>query len=582
MTLLRAFIAAALLLFAAAPVFAEPVILKRGNGAEPDTLDPQKATGQWENNIIGDVMMGLMTEDAKGMAIYGMAESYSVSDDGKVWTFKLRADAVWSDGVPVTADDFVFAYQRINDPMTASQYASMTHIIVNAAEISAGTASPDTIGARAIDAKTLELTLVHPAPYLPAMLTHYAMFPVPKHAIEKSGKDWVKPGNYVSNGAFTLADWRPNEFVHVKKNMKFFDAANVKIDEIYYFSSEDQMSNVKRFRAGEFDINTGIPAQALDELKRAMPGQVRIAEWINNWYIVFNLTRDPWKDARIRTALGMALDREQLTDKILRAGETPAYTLVPPNLPDYPHTAKLSYAGITMPERQAKARELLAEAGYGPGNPLKFEFLHMQSTDAKRIGAALQSMWKAIGVDVSSAGTEAKIAYNNLRTQNFEVGLAGWIADFPDASSYLYLAETSSEEMNYSKYSNAAYDQLNIDADNEADLVRRGEILSQAEQILLDDAPMVPLYNAVSKNLVQPYVKGWEDALTNNHRSRWMSIDAAERAQAGVAKPAEGQEAASAAAPSNSERPWYWWLVAAWEWFTGLLCAWFGVACPAG
>jgi len=255
--------------------------------------------------------------------------------------------------------------------------------------------------------------------------------------------------------------------------------------------------------------------------------------------------------------------------------------MVPPNLPDYPHTAKLSYAGMTLPERQAKARALLAEAGYGPDNPLKFEFLHMQSTDAKRIGAALQSMWKAIGVDVSSAGTETKVAYNNLRNQNFEVALAGWIADFPDASSYLYLAETSSEEMNYSKYSNATYDQLNIDADNEPDLAKRGAILSQAEQILLDEAPMVPLYNAVSKNLVQPYVRGWEDALTNNHRTRWMSIDPVAKAKASAPKPAEAADASTTASPGEAERPWYWWLVAAWEWLKGLLCSWFGVACPA-
>ncbi|MCC6918741.1 MAG: peptide ABC transporter substrate-binding protein [Alphaproteobacteria bacterium] len=588
MRLLRILAAAATVMFAAAlppaalPAFAEPVVLHRGNGAEPDTLDPQKATGQWENNIIGDLFMGLMTEDPDGHPVYGMAESYEISEDGKTWTFKLRPDATWSDGVPVTADDFVFALQRLNSPETMSQYASMSQdVIVNALEVLKGEVRPDQIGARAIDAKTLELKLRHPASYLPSLLMHYSFYPVPKHAVQKFGSDWTKPGNFVSNGAYTLVEWRPNEFVHAKKNPKFFDAANVKIDEVYYYSQEDLIANVKRFRAGEFDISQGIPGQLLDELRRSMPESVHIAPYIANWYITFNLTRDPWKDVRIRTALGLAIDREKITDVILRGGETPAYTFVQPNVPNYPHTAKLRYADMKMPERLAEARRLLAEAGYGPGNPLTFEFMHMQATDSKRTAAALQSMWKAIGVDMRPAGSETKIVYANLRSQNFEVALAGWIADFPDASSYLYLAKTAADEMNYSKYSNAEYDQLNIDGDNEPDATKRGEILSRAEQIMLDDAPMVPIYNAVTRNLVRPYVSGWADALTNNHRTRWMTIDQGARVQAKAEK-AKGERSASAeAGDTGGERPWYWWLVAAWEWLTGLLCAWFGVACPA-
>ena len=583
MMLLRAAAAAFLTLIAAPmaipPASAEPVVLQRGNGAEPDTLDPQKATGQWENNILGDMLMGLTTEDPTGMPIPGMAVSYTTSEDGLVWTFKLRPDAVWSDGVPVTAGDFVFAFQRINDPKTGSQYSTITHVIKNARKVNMQELPPDQIGARAIDDKTLEITLEHPASYLPSMLQHYAFYPVPKHVIDKVGDDWVKPANYVSNGAFVLVTWRPNEYVRVKKNDKFFDAANVKIDEINYYSQEDQVAAVKRFRAGEYDLNTGIPGQLLDELKRSMPDSIRIAPYIANWYIVFNLTKDPWKDVRIRTALGLAIDREQITDRILRGGETPAYTIVQPNVPGYPHTAKLFYKDMPMVERQKKARELLAEAGYGPENPLTFEYLHFQSTDGKRIAVALQGMWKAIGVNMTPSGAETKVVYTNLRQQNFEVALAGWIADFPDASSYLFLAKTSSEEMNYSKYSNAEFDQMNIDGDNEPDPVKRGEILDRAEQILLDEGAMVPVYDAVSRNLVRPYVKGWQDALTNNHRSRWLSIDKDQKAAASA--PAAGQDASSTSVSSEGERPWYWWIIAVWEWFKSVLCAWFGVACSA-
>ena len=564
-------ILAALTLLTAAPALAEPVILKRGNNAEPDSLDPQKATGQWENNIIGDMIVGLMTDDAKGAPIYGVAESYTVSDDGLVWTFKLRPDAVWSDGVPVTAGDFVFALQRINDPKTQSQYVTLTHVIKNAAAVFAGTMTPDQIGAKAIDDHTLELTLEHPAPYLPSQLTHYAMFPVPKHVIDKVGDDWAKPENFVGNGPFMLKEWRPNEYVRSVKNPKFYDAANVKIDEVYYYSQEDQIANVKRFRAGEYDISIGVPSQLLAELKRTMPDELRVAQAVTVWYVVFNLKREIWKDPRVRLALGLAIDRETIAEKIMGAGETPAYALVPPLIPDYPHTAQLDYAKMSLRDRQAKARELLKAAGYGPKNPLSFEFLHMQSTDAKRIGASLQTMWRDIGVNMTPNGSETKIVYNNLRAQNYDVGLAGWLADFPDASNYLYLAETSSDEMNYSKYSNAKFDQLNIDADNEKDGAKRAEILTEAEQILLDDAPMVPIYFAVSRNLVATYVKGFENSPTNLHRTRWMSIDktqqaavAADKAKAD-APPVEVASADTAPPPAAEPGPpakkfsWFWW-----------------------
>ncbi len=556
---------------AAAPIAASqtpdaPVVLHRGNGAEPDTLDPHKATGQWENNIIGDMMLGLMTDDAKGDPVPGAAESYTVSEDGLVWTFKLREGAVWSDGEPVTAEDFVFALQRINNPATASQYASITHIIKNAREVGLQQLPPEEIGAKALDAHTVELTLVHPAPYLPSMLTHYAFFPVPRHVVAAHGDAWVRPANYVSNGAFTLVAWVPNSHVEVRKNPRFYDAENVKIDGVRYYSQEDQIANAKRFRAGEFDVSAGIPGQLLDELRRSIPEKVRLAPAITNWYIVFNLTRDAWKDERIRTALGMAIDREVIVNQILRGGETPAYTFIPPGVPGYPYTSKLGYADMTMAERLVKARELLAEAGFGPNNPLRFELLHMQSTDGKRIATALQSMWRQIGVQMTPAGSEAKVVYTNLRQQNFDVSIAGWIADFPDASSHLYLAKTASEEMNYAKFSNAEFDQLNIDADNEPDAGKRNELLSRAEQILLDQAPMVPIYNAVSRNLVQPYVLGFEDAVTNVHRTRWMSIDQAVRAggapgATAAAPTAEGPAATPAPARSGSDSSMMWWLI---------------------
>ncbi len=563
---------------------AEPIVLHRGNGAEPDSLDPHKATGSWENNIVGDMLIGLMTDDAMARPVPGAAVSYETSADGLVWTFKLREGMVWSDGVPVTADDFVFALQRINSSATNAQYASLTHVVKNAAAALRGDVPVTDIGIRAIDPMTVEITLEHPAPYLTELLTHYTFFPVPKHVVERVGDDWVKPGNYVSNGPYVLKEWQPNSYVHVVRNPTFYDNANVQIDEVYYYSSEDQVASLKRFRAGEFDLNAGIPSQQIDFIRAELGDYLRIAEYVTVNYIVFNLTRPTFQDARVRTAISMLIDRETITDRILKAGETPAYSIVPASIPNYPVKARLAWAEMPMAERIERAKALLAEAGFGPGNPLRFEFSHPSSTDAKRIATALQQMWRAGGVEVELIPGEVRVTYNNLRSQNYDVGWAGWIADFPDAKNFLYLAESRSGEMNYSKYDSVAFNDLVIASDNEADAAKRGELLRQAEQQLLDDAPMAPVLFSVSRNLVNSYVKGFEDNLTNIHRTRFMRIEGPRTPPGEQAPPTADNSSASVDAPADEAGEGFFatiwgWIVGAWNWFLGLLCSWFGIAC---
>ena len=526
--MMRAIVAALGLIAFAVPAAA--LTLNRGNAQEPDTLDPHRATAQWEGNIIGDMLMGLTTEDAAGEPIPGMAESYETSADGLVWTFHIRPKAVWSDGVPVTAGDFVFALRRINDPKTGAQYASLTHILKNAAAVSAGAMPPDAVGARAIDDKTLELTLEHPAPYLPHLLAHYTMFPLPQHVVE-GNDDWVKPGVYVSNGPYTLAEYRPNDFVRLVKNPRFFDAAHVAIDEVRFFGQDDQLAGLKRFRAGEFDTVSGVPGQMIAGLRKSDPESLRIAPMYSTSYLIFNLTRDTWKDARIRTALSLAIDRDTIVKRIMGGGEIAAGALVPPGIPNYPHTARLIYADLPLGERQAMARKLLAEAGYGPGNPLTFAFIHNQVTDTRRVAVALQSMWKAIGVEMTPQAMEGKAVTSQLRAYQFDVAWAAWVADYPDATNYLYLAETRAGEMNRSRYSNPAFDALVLEAEAQPDIAARGDMLARAEQIMLDDAPLVPVYHSVSRSLVAPYVMGWQDSADNIHRTRWLFIDESRRPQ---------------------------------------------------
>lgn len=510
---------------------ADKVVMHRSNGAEPDSLDPHKSSGTWENNIIGDMILGLMTENAKGETIYGAAESHKMSADGRVYTFQIRKDMTWSDGVPVTADDFVFALERILDPKTAAQYASILYPIKNAAAINQGRLPPVNIGARAIDAKTLEVTLENPTPYFLELLTHYTAFPVPKHKVAQLGDDWVKAGNYVSNGAYMLADWVPNSQVRLVRNPKFYDAANVKIDEVVFYPISDSSIALKRFRAGELHATNDFPTREYQKLKSGgypeiKPSEVRVAPYTATSYIQFNTTKAPFNDARVRRALSLALDRETITDKVLGTGQVPAYALVPPGMANYGQGPELDFKGKPFAERQAEAKALLAEAGFTAANPLKFQYRYRENLDNRRIAIAVAAMWKEIGVSAELFNAETKVHYNALRTQDFEVADAGWVADYNDAENYLFLLQSTSGQMNYGKYANPAYDALMAKAAATTNLEARAAILRDAERIILGEQPLVPLFFSVSRSLVRSNVEGWEDNLLNWHRTRFMRIAA--------------------------------------------------------
>ncbi|MCC6918739.1 MAG: peptide ABC transporter substrate-binding protein [Alphaproteobacteria bacterium] len=571
-----ALIAAAVLTFAAAAV-----TLHRGNQNDPDTLDPHKSTGSWESNILGDLMLGLTTEDAAANPIPGAAESWTVSDDGLVWTFKMRKGALWSDGVPVTAQDFVYSFRRQLDPATASQYASMMYDIEGAEAVNTGKAPLETLGVTAIDAGTLEMRLVHPAPYLPQLLMHQINYPVPEHVVEKLGDDWSKPGNYVSNGPFTLASWRPNDHVTLEKNPRFYDAANVKIDEVVFYPTDDSEAALKRFRTGDLDLNIGFPSQQIDYLRKTMAAELHVATLVNVRYIAMNLKRPAFQDIRVRRAIALAINREKVASEILRAGEQPAYSLVPPGTAGYDDGPIADFKAMPMAERIAEAKRLLAETGYGPGHPLTFQYRYIGDPDSRRMAAALQGMWAAVGIQVDVSVSEKKIHYNTVRAGDYDVSENNWFGDYNDAKNFLFLTQPSADEMNVSKYASQDYERLIRASDQERDAGKRAALMKQAEALMLADTPITPVFYGVSRNLVHIWVKGWEDNLLNVHRSRFMSIegrDTGVAAQAGKAAPA----AAAADAGRGGDRPWYWWLAAAWDWFLGLLCAWFGVACPAG
>jgi oligopeptide transport system substrate-binding protein len=509
------------------PCPAGKVCLTIGNTNDPATLDPAKSTGTWEDRIQSDIFVGLTQAAADGSTLPGVAESWDISPDGLTWTFHLR-DAVWSDGVPVTAGDFVFSLRRLLDPKTASEYASLMFLIQNAEAVNGGKAPLEALGVRAIDSRTLEIKLIHPAPYLAQLTGHHTMYPVPKHVVEKLGDDWIRPGNLVSNGPYMMKSWRLGDNVHVVKNPKFWDAATVCVDEIRYYPTTDAISAERRVARGELDVNTDIQSNRIARLRKTMPGYVRTNTYLGVTYLAFNTSaksRIPaFKDVRVRQALTMAIDRDFIAKGLLRGGQEPANTMVPPGVANYDPSPGPYWAKWPLEKRQAEARRLLAAAGYGPDRPLKFELKHRNSADPMQFTPAIQADWKLVGVEATLAQQEGQISYADYRVRNFQVADAAWVADYNDPTSFLDLQRSNYGPQNYGDYDNPAYDALMLKADSEPDAAKRAGYIREAETMMLNDAPISPIYFYINKNLVNPKITGWVDNIVDQHRTRWLCV----------------------------------------------------------
>ena len=507
------------------------VVYYKGNAAEPSSLDPHHTQEAWAANIIGDLLVGLTTEDAAAKAIPGAAERWEQSQDGKTWTFYLR-DHVWSDGQPVTADDFVYAWRRILDPKTAATYAYMLYAIKNAEPINTGKMPLTSLGAKALDPKTLVVELEHPVPYLLQLMMHMTTYPVPRHLIEAKGDAWAKPGTYVGNGAYLLKEWESNDHITVVKNPRFYDAGNVRVDQTVYYPTMDYVAALKRFRAGELDVQDRMPAQQIDWLRANMPEVLRLGPVLNTEYLLVNFAENPFGDPRIREALSLAVDRETIVNKLDRIGEPPAYNIVPPGIANYPHGAFLRFKNMPRPARVQRAQMLMQQAGYGPDNPLRTSLMIRSSAPtARRMPVAVQQMWNQIYVDVQILQLDTGIFYDRLQTGDFEIANPAWGADYNDPSTFLDLLHSGNAN-NYGHYHNPECDRLLDEAANQLDLEKRGHLLVRAEQIGLDDNAWMPINFWVSGALVRPYVKGWVDNVANVQRTRWISID--EKARAAV------------------------------------------------
>ena len=502
------------------------VVYNRGNDADPETLDQHKTSTTYEAHVLRDLYEGLMIYDAAAKVIPGVAESHEVSEDGLTYTFSLRDDARWSNGDPVTAGDFVFSLRRIMDPATRAKYANILYPIKNAEAINDGTMEPSELGVRAVDDKTLEIVLEQPTPFFLELLTHQTGLPVHPPSVEEHGDDFVRPENIVTNGAYTLQSFVPNDKIVVVKNPEFHAADSVAIDEVHFYPTEDIPAALRRFQAGELDSNSDAPGEQYDFMRETLGDQFRVAPYLGTYYYTIKTDKPPFDDVRVRQALSMVIDREFLAEEIM-PGFVPATSFVPEGIGNYAAMPpQFSFADASILDREDDARALLEEAGFGADNPLEVEIRYNTSTDHANVATAIADMWSAIGVETTFVNADTATHYALLRDGgDYDVARAGWIGDYNDPQNFLFLYESDNDGFNYSRFKNPEYDALMEQAETEQDLEARAAILAEAERLLLDQVGVVPLLYYASESLVSDRLKGWEDNIQNVHASRWMSLE---------------------------------------------------------
>lgn len=501
------------------------VSIKRAGTGDPSTLDPHLWLDGWEGNIVQELFQGLTALDAAANVIPGAAESWTLSDDGKTYDFLLREGLTWSDGAPLEAADFVYSFQRIVDPETASPMALYLFDIDNAEAVNRGAMPLEALGVEAVDKRTVRIRLQRPVPYFPELIVHRGK-PVPKHVVEKYGREWTRPGNMVSNDAFVLDSWTVQGPVKLVKNDRFFDADNVKLDAVYHIPIEDLRSGLNRFRAGELDILPTFAPGELEWVRKNLGDALHLVPVLGLHYYVFNTQLKPFDDARVRVALSLATDRRILTEKVLRGGEAPAFSLVPAGVENYPKHANLEFKDTPTGQRLQRAKSLLAEAGYSSSNPLELEIRYTNSETHRQVAVATAAMWKRIGVRARLLNSEQRVLLSKIRAGDFQVAQTRWYAEVRDPMTFIELLYSpSGPGINLSRYQDEQLDALVERARATVALDERAELIRQAETIALRDQAILPLYFYMGKRLVQPWVTGWVDNERGIHLARWLGVD---------------------------------------------------------
>lgn len=494
--------------------------LHRGNDAEPLTLDPNKISMMREFEINYDLFVGLYTYGRDGEPILGLAEHAEVSDDGLVWTFRLR-EARWSDGEPITADDAVFGMRRALDPATLNSLSANLYAVENASAANRGEAPVEEIGVRALDDRTIEVRLEHPVPYFPYILASYGE-PIPRHAVEAMGDAWARPGSMVTSGPYVLGEWRSNQHVRLDRNPNFYDASNVCFDTVFYYPTVDRQAAERRMRAGELDANVEIAPGGAEFLRQNHPELLRETVGIRTNHLTFNTRRAPFNDTRVRNALGMAIDRRFLADEVTRGVKLAHWRSTAPGAELDETDIAVTYRDLSMEQRRADARALLEAAGYGPDNPLRFELRVHQGFP---LGApVVQEDWNLIApwVEAELLQNDIQLHYASMRAGDFDVGYGSWTPDYPDPYAWLYRLEPEAGDINYAGWIDETFAALVDGAKRTENPVERARLLNEAEQYMLDQAPSVPLTVDVNFDLVAPDITGWVVNPAGVNSSRWL------------------------------------------------------------
>jgi oligopeptide transport system substrate-binding protein len=502
----------------------DPGRLVRGNGPEPDSLDPQRARNVESANVLRDLYEGLTIVGRDGAPAPGVATAWSVSPDGLRWTFTLRPEARWSNGEPVVAADFVAALRRLVDPATGSQYAQVVEAIRNAPAVIAGRLPPGSLGVSAPDPATLLVELESPTPYLPGLMSHWSTMPVHGPSLARHGAAFVRPGNLVGNGAFRLVAWVQGAQLDLERNRNYWNDAATRLEAVRFVTQSDENAEYRRWRSGELHVTATVPRGQFDVIRREHAAELKVGPQLGTYYFGISLDREPFRNRPgLRRALSLALDRERIVASVTRVGELPANGWVPPGTFDY-SSQSFDYAARPMAERIAEARRLYAEAGYSAANPLRFELRYNTGDVHNRIAVAAAAMWKqALGAEATLAVREFKVLQQEVDAREVDLFRSSWIGDYNDAYTFLQLFK-GGFGLNTPRFRDARYDALLEAAAREVDPAKRRAALEQAERVLLAAHPVVPVHFYVNKHLVGARVQGWYDNVMNVVYSKDLAL----------------------------------------------------------
>ena len=508
----------------------EQQIYHHGNGSEPQGIDPHIVTGVPEHHILISLCEGLTIPNPNPTGsdgyIPGTAESWSISDDGKEYIFKLNKNAKWSNGDPVTADDFVWSWKRILTASLGSQYPDMLYYLVGAYEYHNGEIDNfDEVGIKALDSHTLKVNLKNPTPFFIGLLSHYSTWPVHKETVLKHGDiddrngEWTRPGNFVCNGPFQLKTWELNNKIVVEKNPHYYDASMVRLNEIHYYPVSNVMTEDRMFRAGQLHLTSSMPTQKCPIYIEEKNPNLKIDPYMGTYFYRINTENETLSDVRVRKALAYSIDRQLLVDKVTQCGQIPAYSFTPPGSNGYQPSTEIPYDPVL-------AKQLLAEAGYSSENPFpKLEILFNTNEGHRKVALAIQQMWQnELGIEVELVNQDWKVYLSREMVGDFQISRAGWIGDYEDPNTFLDLMRPNRGN-NKTGWENMDFDALVEEANTINYQDKRYELLNEAEKILIDNMPIIPLYTYVRVYQLSPDVKGFNPHILDHHHPKFIYLE---------------------------------------------------------